>query len=710
MRNRLFLAFLLGCLPMLAKAQTDTLIHSSQQLGEVVVTGTGTAHYLKDAPVQTEVITRSMLRNYSGRSISDILTALSPGFDISSSDMGGRITMGGLSNSYILILLNGRRLHGDLGGQNDLSLIDPLDIERIEIVRGASSSLYGSDAIAGVINVITRRKTKQIPLSIDNTTQVGAFGGLRQHNRLQLQLGQLHSDTKYSGARSDGWQNSTQEYYRNKLYENSTTKTESAFDNNRISQAFSYTPSAHWSIAADGMYYLKHIYHEPGLPRFRSYNLRYRDFSLGASAEYKQEGKFSLTFLADYSRHRYFYDYYDNYIDESFEHKIIDGKDTRVPKHTVYYPGSSSLESDQGQFNATLKTIIPFNEKHLFSAGVEYRLDDLYAPKRMVKAREANYTLSSYAQDEWNILPKLNLTAGARLVHHQAFGWHLTPKASLLYKRGDWRWRATYSWGFKTPTIKELYYFYERPIMSKVRLYIGNERLKPQRSQYASASVEYRHEGWQFSLTPSVNNVWDMIALVAVPIPPGYAGDEGNDYDGAMQYINMEQAFIGNLEFSAAYTSPRGFALGASYSYTLAQAHLVDEEASKNAQKPITEVRNIDGTANHHANLFAKWGHTWGKYSLGVGIYGKGQTERYYKEYGNAPGFFLWKLSTDHTIALSGGWHLEAALGIDNLLNHVERHPYGYNFGTTTPGRTLFLSLSFGYKTGKKSQKTKGNK
>ena len=136
----------------------------------------------------------------------------------------------------------------------------------------------------------------------------------------------------------------------------------------------------------------------------------------------------------------------------------------------------------------------------------------------------------------------------------------------------------------------------------------------------------------------------------------------------------------------------------------------MDEEASKNAQKPITEVRNIDGTANHHGNLFAKWGHTWGKYSLGVGIYGKGQTERYYKEYGNAPGFFLWKLSTDHSFALPAGLHLEAALGIDNLLNHVERHPYGYNFGTTSPGRTLFLSLSFGYKTGKKSQKTKGNR
>lgn len=368
MRNRSLLTLLLACLPLVSRAQTndsaralagtmqdlshpskvqrDTLVHSSQQLGEVVVTGTGTAHYLKDAPVQTEVITRSMLRNYAGRSISDILTALSLGFDISSSDMGGRITMGGLNNSYILILLNGRRLHGDLGGQNDLSLISPLDIERIEIVRGASSSLYGSDAIAGVINVITKRKTKRIPISVDNTTQLGAFGMWQQHNRLQLQFGHLHSDTKYSGARSKGWQNSSQEYYRGVLYEHSTTQTESAFDNSRISQEFSFSPNARWHFSADGMFYLKHIYHEAGLPRYRSYNLRYRDYSVGASAEYKHENGASLALLTDYSRHRYFYDYYNNYIDEVFEHRIINGKDTRVPSHIVYNPGTSSLESE----------------------------------------------------------------------------------------------------------------------------------------------------------------------------------------------------------------------------------------------------------------------------------------------------------------------------------------------------------------------------
>ncbi len=709
MHRKVLLALIASLFVTSVWGQSDSTIQSSQHLGEVVVTGTGTAHYLKNAPVQTEVITRTMLRNYSGKSISDILTALSPGFDLSSSDMGGRITMGGLSNSYILILLNGRRLHGDLGGQNDLSLIDPLDIERIEIVRGASSSLYGSDAIAGVINVITRRKMRDLPISIDNSTRIGAYSSLNQHNRLQLEIGSFHSDTKYARSQSDGWQNSTQEYYRNTLYDNTTTKTESAFGTHRISQEIIYTPNSHWRLSADGMFYTKQIIHEPGLPRYRSYNLRYRDFALGASVEYKADNGMSLSFLTDYGRHRYFYDYYNNYIDELFEHRTIDGKEMRIPKHIVYYPGSSSLESDQGEFNALLKGVMPLKgDKHLLSAGMEYRLDDLYAPKRMVRDRESKYTLATYVQDEWNISPQLNLTAGARLINHQTFGWHATPKASLMYKLGDFRLRGTYSWGFKTPTIKELYYFYERPIMAKVRLYIGNEQLKPQRSQYASLGLEYRSHGWQISLSPSINKVWDMIALVAVPIPDGYQGDEGSDYDGAMQYINMEDALLGNVELSVSYTAPRlGLSMGGGYSYTHAKAHLVNEERSQEAGHPIIEERGIDGTAKHHANLFMKWGHTWGKYDFGIGLYGKGQTERYYKEYGNAPGFFLWRLSSDHAFKLSPKWRLEASLGIDNILDHVERHPYGYNFGTTSPGRTLYLTLSIGFDSAKKKNHIK---
>lgn len=126
-------------------------------LNEVVVTGTGTEHYLKDAPVQTEVITGKALDSYQGRSMQDILEGLNASITFNPSDMGSGIQMNGLGNDYILILINGKRINGDTGGQNDLSIINPANIERIEIVKGAASSLYGSDAIAGVINIITKR-------------------------------------------------------------------------------------------------------------------------------------------------------------------------------------------------------------------------------------------------------------------------------------------------------------------------------------------------------------------------------------------------------------------------------------------------------------------------------------------------------------------------------------------------------------------------
>lgn len=117
----------------------------------------GYEHYLKDAPVQTEVITGKALDSYQGRSMQDILEGLNASITFNPSDMGSGIQMNGLGNDYILILINGKRINGDTGGQNDLSIINPANIERIEIVKGAASSLYGSDAIAGVINIITKR-------------------------------------------------------------------------------------------------------------------------------------------------------------------------------------------------------------------------------------------------------------------------------------------------------------------------------------------------------------------------------------------------------------------------------------------------------------------------------------------------------------------------------------------------------------------------
>ena len=113
MKRLLTVKLLSLCAVLSVEAQHD--IWRSDSLQEVVVTGTGTQHLLKDAPVQTEVITSKMLRNYAGRSIEDILSGLTASFAFNEDDMGSQMQLNGLGNGYILVLIDGKRIHGDVG-------------------------------------------------------------------------------------------------------------------------------------------------------------------------------------------------------------------------------------------------------------------------------------------------------------------------------------------------------------------------------------------------------------------------------------------------------------------------------------------------------------------------------------------------------------------------------------------------------------------
>ena len=142
-------------------AQTD--VWRTDSLQEVVVTGTGTRHLLKDAPVQTEVITSKMLSQYGGKSLEDILAGLTASFAFNEGDMGSQMQLNGLGNNYILVLIDGKRIHGDVGGENDLSLIDPHNIEKTEVVKGAQLLLdYTGTAKCG-------------PVTYDGVTYVGTI-------------------------------------------------------------------------------------------------------------------------------------------------------------------------------------------------------------------------------------------------------------------------------------------------------------------------------------------------------------------------------------------------------------------------------------------------------------------------------------------------------------------------------------------------------
>lgn len=699
-------ALLVGAFCMLLSSNVDAqTVVQSDSLPEVVVTGTGTLHLLKDAPVQTEVINQRMLKNFSGKSIDEILSSLTSSFSFNEDDMGSQMQMNGLGNSYILVLIDGKRIHGDVGGQNDLSLIDPQNIEKIEIVKGASSALYGSDAIAGVVNIITK-KHRQEGVLLENSTRVGSYGDLRQHNAVGLNFGKFSSLTNFQLQHSDGWQNTGTEHTvgtEPPIYD-SRNKTVNRHTNWQVAQRFTYKPTDRLEFYADGSIYRKRIYRTSGkYPHYdvKTWDMEYQNASVSAGGTYKLNATDFLQLDVDWNRHAYYYDFTATTLVEDYDKSA----------GTIYYPyfpylaGQKELQSDQQRTMANLKGVfsLPYNNR--LNVGAEYRYDWLKAPTRVRGGKAHDNTQSVYVQDEWNPVDMLNITAGLRLNHNSSFGMKLTPKLSAMLKlSNDFRLRASWSQGFKTPAIRELYYRYVRQ-MSGTYLYLGNENLKPQSSNYYSVSAEYTHGSLSLTLSGYYNKLDNMIALVT--IPNYQAPDEYiilYDPVKTRQYQNIETAKTYGLDFNARY-SWRELTVGLGYSYLDTRANQYD--TTHDRMQKVT----IDGMAHHKGNVFAMWGHRFSNdYRLGVGVYGRMSSKRYYQVDGNGKGYQLWRVTTTHDLGHSKTCDYRLELGVDNIFDYVDRTPHGLHLGTTTPGRTVYATFSIKFHKGKKiSNKFKSN-
>lgn len=130
-------------------------------LNEVTVTGTRTPKLLKDAPVITRVISSEQIKKINAVTVKDLLEIELPGLEFTR-QMDGQtaINMQGMSGKYVLFLIDGERMAGETLNNVDYNRLNTENIERIEIVRGASSALYGSNAIGGVVNIITKDASK----------------------------------------------------------------------------------------------------------------------------------------------------------------------------------------------------------------------------------------------------------------------------------------------------------------------------------------------------------------------------------------------------------------------------------------------------------------------------------------------------------------------------------------------------------------------
>lgn len=655
-----------------------TLIPSEHHLLPVVVTATGTKYRINEVPVQTEIITRNELDKIAAKSIEEAITNITSSIDFISSSMGTNIKINGMGGDYVVVLVNGKRLVKASGGYAELDKINPDNVEQIEIVKGATSTLYGSDAIGGVINIITKKTTNKISLS--NNTRIGAYADFKQNNSISFIKGSFNSKTTFSYKQTDGWQLNNMKYNSKWKDNHNLPYLVTTYDmpvnkkhNYTINQDFGYKLSQKNSINTNFSWFEKRLF----FPfRGRNYNNYYNDISITASGKYQ----INNTDYIEYNSTWYNYKYYTEYPNKYNESYIT--PDGLVRK--TYYPGDRFKNYEQKSSISQVKVITKPIPKHTFNVGAEVMADFLRAQYRLFINNAQAITYSLYVQDDYKPINKVDIVGGVRFIYHNKFGFIATPNLSAILKQQKFNWRINYSYGFKSPTLKELYYYYESERMGIHSLYLGNENLQPQKSNYISFSSEFKQNKFNVNIMTYLNRLYDMIEYKTIETSYEHAW-RGIEETNKQFNISNARNIGFDIHSSISILNSFNFALGYSY---------VDA-------KNITENIRLNGISAHSAICNTTYKKSWKNYRLVITLSGTYKSDKFYleddleKTY--AEPYQLWNITTTHQILSNEQYNCKIILGIDNLLDFVDNRPYGSHYGTLNPGRTLFAGLNFNF-------------
>lgn len=629
--------------------------HSPLKLNEVVVTGTGTINKLKSSPVAIDVISQRELQNTNIPTFENAMIALNPSMSFTPNAMGSYMQLNGLSNRYILVLVDGKKLGGDVGGNVDLNRIDMGNIKRIEVLKGAASSLYGSDAIAGVINIITNKPKDLVNFSTE--TRFSEYGQFTQNANLYLNVGGFSSSTSFQRNQADGWQLNKKEIINDKEVD-TDKQAMLRFYSDVFSQRFGYKATKELSMYVEGSLFDKKFKRPVSAYGF---DMKYVDYSFGAGAKYllKNNGLISLDWNTDR------FEYFKAYL-----------KETKDKNGVTFMPGDEEFVRRQKYNNINLKSTFNAGKFNKVTVGSEYKIDNLYAPADSIGGSRNVYTLAFYAQDEINLFGKLNIVPGVRYIYNETFKNRITPKVSAMYTLHDFNFRVSYATGFKTPELKQLFMKTEVTSKGKTTLSVGNKDLKPESSNYYSVNAEYIKDFLSLAVTGYINNLKNKIDTYEIELTPEEIAE---GYNKKSSYHNIGRSRIQGVDFT--FNSYLGYnlTLGGGYSYVNA--------------KDLDTGKRLQRISRHTGNVNLNWFKDFGLFKSNFNLNGRLQSRRYYDDGDDARAYQLWNFATRHTFKSINGLVFEPGLGIENIFDFVDDKPFNRNYATLSPGRTFYASL-----------------
>ncbi|WP_454692284.1 TonB-dependent receptor domain-containing protein [Achromobacter aloeverae] len=582
-----------------------------QTLGTVTVTATGYEQSVAEAPASVTVLTREEIARKPYANLQDALTDVEGVSVVGASANKQDINIRGMPGKYTLILVDGvRQGTRELLNREELGMVQgaqipPLAaIERIEVIRGPMSSLYGSDALGGVINIITRKVPEKWTGNIDLGTV------LQQHSRLG---NSRQADFYLAGPIKE-------DKVGLQIYGKANGRTEADVQDGSygirdrgVTAKLNIKPTSDQDITLEAGQDEYFRYATTGKSLDDStddYRLNMRDTHFRAT----HEGRWGWGNTT-----------------VSLQHEIGTSHNTIGGDDTTSYPDTrlSTTVLDA-------KAVVPLSS-HILTLGGQFLQEKLSGTdneaasgaKMNTVSRLSEHSWALFGEDEWALTDRLSFTGGLRMDHHEFYGQHWSPRGYLVYQVSPgWTVKGGVARGFRAPELRQVapdYYQATGGAVGAPRGTIaGNPDLKPETSTNTELGLHYTDpDGTAGGITFFHNDFHDKIYSQCIS---GCSGSAGATY----AWGNIGRATLKGVETSLTLPVTDALKFSANYTYTASKRKSDDETAFDGTS---LKGKPLDRTPRHSLNLRADWepAEKWALYAAA-----HVQSEQYWANYRNA--------------------------------------------------------------------------
>lgn len=531
-----------------AQGEEDTL-----ELENLIISATGTEHEQLTAPAFTSVIDARMLAENPSLSVADVISRGAGA--LNTSDVNGRdeLRLRGLDGSYTLILVDGQRVSSSnalwRGGDFDWSAVPRASIERIEIVRGPMSSLYGADAMGGVINIITRE---------GGSSWSGSIGAVHEHVAEGEDGDSVDVNLHAAGPLTDNL------YLRlsGELYDRDAWFMDDSDDvpEREEKQSGNLSGALSWDLDEQQSVKLDVLLNRDDRP--------YGIYSTGPSYR-EQEIERETVRLS----HEGQWQWGRSLLSLNREQSEIADFNSRYPDPQQRHLEETNLTAS-GSASATLG-------RSTLTAGYELRDSEVSDAVAFSESGGSSAVQQAvYLQNEQALTDRLSLTLGGRYDHHEDFDGEFTPRGYLVYRLSDQvSLKGGVSRAFKAPSPHQIVAEYQIVSCGGTCFIPGNPDLVPEVSTNVELGIELERADWRMGAVVFQTDIEDMIEATY---------DEVTE---ARAWVNISEATIRGLEIEGAYSWSDSLSLNAAYTF-------LDTEQNGDAELAYRPDHKIDAGLN----------------------------------------------------------------------------------------------------------------